>query len=79
MQIHRDYSQPFFGSRRRRRGVGRRWLLVLLALIAVLGFAAYSQRDALRAGGAVGDEHGPHADPRPDRAGLAGAGYARAR
>ncbi|MBC6957042.1 MAG: hypothetical protein DWB44_12750 [Chloroflexi bacterium] len=48
MQIHRDYSQPFFGSRRRRRGVGRRWLLVLLALIAVLGFAAYSQRDALQ-------------------------------
>lgn len=32
MQIHRDYSQPFFSQRRRRRGIWR-WLLLYVVLI----------------------------------------------
>ena len=35
MQIKRDYSQPFFSDRRRRRGIWR-WLLLYVVLI--LGF-----------------------------------------
>jgi tetratricopeptide (TPR) repeat protein len=32
MQIKRDYSQPFFSDRRRRRGIGR-WLLLYIILV----------------------------------------------
>lgn len=47
MQIQRDYSQPFFGSSRRRRGRGRLAFIVLI-LLAGVAFAIYSQRDLLQ-------------------------------
>lgn len=46
MLIRRDYSQPFFGSKRKRRG--RRSLLLLL-LIVGLGAVAFTQRGPLTA------------------------------
>ncbi len=47
MLIRRDYSQPFFGSKRKRRG-GRRGLLLFLLVILGIGAFAFTQRDALR-------------------------------
>lgn len=46
MLIRRDYSQPFFGSKRKKRG-GRRGLLVFFLFLLVAGGLAYTQRDAL--------------------------------
>lgn len=43
MQIQRDYSQPFFGGARRRRGRGRGALL-LFGLLAMTGLFIYTQR-----------------------------------
>ena len=45
MKIERDYSQPFFGNRRRRRS-GRRLLLGALLLAGALALA-WTRRDAL--------------------------------
>jgi tetratricopeptide (TPR) repeat protein len=42
MQIHRDYSQPFFSGRRRRRGMGR-WIILYVLLIAGFLFFVDSQ------------------------------------
>lgn len=47
MQIKRDYSQPFFGSRRRRRSTTRVMLLYLAGLGAFL-FFVYTQFDRLQ-------------------------------
>jgi tetratricopeptide (TPR) repeat protein len=35
MYIRRDYSQPFFGNRRRRRGL---WWMLLIYVLALVGF-----------------------------------------
>ncbi len=46
MLIRRDYSQPFFGTKRKRRG-GRRGLLLFVLFIGIVGAALFSQREAL--------------------------------
>lgn len=60
MQIHRDYSQPFFSDRRRRRGT-LRW--VLLFIIAIGGFLFFVDSNfsqlQLMALGAVGQAPAP--------------------
>jgi tetratricopeptide (TPR) repeat protein len=47
MQIYRDYSQPFFAVRRRRRGVGCGAVLMALLVVGGLGALAYTQREAI--------------------------------
>lgn len=47
MQIKRDYSQPFFGSRRRRRSSAR-FVLVYFALLGAFLFFVYTQFDRLQ-------------------------------
>lgn len=46
MLIRRDYSQPFFGSKRKRRG-GRRGLLLLFLAILGIGAFVFTQRATL--------------------------------
>jgi len=47
MQIKRDYSQPFFGDRRRRSG-GFRFSLIMLMLLAIFAVLVYTQFGALQ-------------------------------
>lgn len=47
MYVRRDYSQPFFGAGRRKRGRGRRWLTVLL-VVGALGIFVATQAEMLR-------------------------------
>lgn len=47
MQIRRDYSQPFFGNRRRRRGMWR-WIILYVLLIAGFLFFVDSQFSQLQ-------------------------------
>jgi hypothetical protein len=47
MQIRRDYSQPFFGNRRRRRGMWR-WIILYVILIAGFLFFVDSQFSQLQ-------------------------------
>lgn len=48
MQIKRDYSQPFFSTRRRRRGVGGRFLFFYGLLIGAILVFVWSQFDRLQ-------------------------------
>lgn len=74
MQIKRDYSQPFFGSRRRRRS-SVRFVLVYFVLLGAFLFFVYTQFDRLQL--AALDVMGQAPTPTPYASALATEGALR--
>jgi tetratricopeptide (TPR) repeat protein len=72
MQIRRDYSQPFFGARRRRRGTGRLLFAYGLFLGGLFVFVS-TQFDRLQVTALAAVGMAP--EPTPFASTLAGQGY----
>src|SRR5215207_8120916 len=74
MQIRRDYSQPFFSDRRRRRGRGY-WLGVLLFIALIVGFLYFVDSNFYQIQTAALTAIGQGPEPTPFASALADQGY----